>query len=351
MKRRAEEALGPVPAPVSQKKKRNTTQSGDIPEDYVRQLLRESILFEQVQGTPTSHKLDATFIVCRDGTRRGIQIKKLRRVERAGWKTYFQADHVSGYHEDTLMVCVNPEDEKAVMFFSRQRPSLGNVTVAVYYTEKDEPAKDSNAFYQQFIVPWSELRHRLYEMAQTSTLVVNDDDFMTETCRLELQMMARFIPFANAFPGHAVRRNESHGDAADLFDFATRLQLKASRQVERKRANSEAPGYVFNLKKGGRKPTPYAIGDADFFIFQIAQPARLQHEYCIIPQQVLLEKGYLYDPATGRKGRKKIFIFPLEFRAQFAKLKASKKAGPRLRGNWTCDPQYWYNASSRSLPF
>lgn len=340
---------------IHTRKKQNTVQVGDEAEDFVLQQMKKFGELKDVERTGPGHKFDISLMVCHDRTRRGIQVKKLCRVQHEGKQVRYRASRIDRYPEDAAIICVNPEEQKAVMFFSHQRKPQGS---SLLYIDLEASKGCRKPFYNQYIVPWSDFSKQLLEMATKSTVIMNDDDFLTPNYRSERQNTARCTAFLRSKTTKTVAPNKSHGDATDVFVGDLKLQLKSSIS-RRKDARPEAPAYQFLLRKSGptnetgkRTKKPYALGDNDYYVFEITKPEHLQNQFLILPEMVLFEKGYLSDPATGKKGKTSFYVYPLEFTEQLAQLKANGKTiGANLAANWTCDPGYWYNSESEGLPF
>lgn len=324
--------------------KKTCIEAGDEAQRFVRDLLRQSDAFENVEMTTTGHKLDVSYTVKADGRKRGLQVKHLyrRKQLRGCWTAKF----TNKYLNDTLIVCINVVESKAVLFFGQ---SSSSEVTQVYYGEDNKPKPTSQAYGQRFIVAWSEFPQRLCQMAKQSTLIENDDDFIPPAMRLEKDMTDRFLMFLQRKGVKDARRNDSQGDATDIFIGNLKLQLKSC--SFKHGSAQEAPGYSCSMQRGKPKNVrAYAKGENHFYVFEIGNVERLKGQFCIIPETALLEHRILSDATTGQKGRRGLGIYPLEFKNQAKALKLFKKGGP-LRGNWTCDPQYWFNDDSSELPF
>lgn len=92
------------------------TQLGNITEIYIENIIKNFDNVYDVERDTHNGKYDITFRTKKDGLMRGLQIKTLGRRYKSKIGYSYATNHVDKYEPDTFIVCVNVDDQKAIIF-------------------------------------------------------------------------------------------------------------------------------------------------------------------------------------------------------------------------------------------
>jgi uncharacterized C2H2 Zn-finger protein len=247
-------------------------KNGENNELFMLEIL-ETLDFEDIVYTGNTANRFDIFVKFEDEDQyRGLQIKTLSRIPDSN-RYKIQSGKLN-YEDDTLIVGVSNAKDKYVLSFYR------DMKETTYFSTTSNVDK----IYDDFDI----FKNKLFEMAHTSTIVANFDDYLNETGKLESDSMKRFQHQCNIrsiqFMRNIINSNEIDGVTNNY-----NLQLKSSGC---RKGNNK---YQFSLcrRGGGGSTRPYNLNDkVDFFVFEMYDE-RYQGNFFIVPMKILIQLGYI----------------------------------------------------------
>ncbi|AYV76881.1 MAG: hypothetical protein Barrevirus3_1 [Barrevirus sp.] len=245
---------------------------GAATEEWVYQMM---LLFTTINSVKKigheSNKLDIIYKVNDDDSWRGIQVKTMCCFD-TRYRVTMKSDW---YHEDTLMVSVDKERKKYILFFMKdlEKESQSLSISVLKQSDKNKFLYDS---LLQFLYNFEKM------LKQSATY--NENDITTyylqeknQLNRLSKKCNELDIPFSI----------NTVVDTTDCFVNHYKIQCKTASCL----AYSELYHFTNSKCNGRSDRQPYNAKDTiDFFIYEIVS---YPNYFYIIPSEILIEKGYI----------------------------------------------------------
>jgi hypothetical protein len=246
----------------------NSIINGMQNELFILEIL-ETLDFEDIVYTGNTANMFDVFIKYEDEDQyRGLQIKTLSYY--SDDDSYKISSNKNGYKDDTLIVAVSNAEDKYVLFF--------------YHDMKEYTYFSKTFNFDKIYDDLDMFKIKLYEMARSSTIVDNFDDYLNEKLKLESDSMKRFQHQCN-IRGIQFSRNIVNSNEIDGFANNHNIQFKSVRYHK----NNRYKFPLFRHVNGSMRP--YSLSDrVDFFVFEISDE-RYQGNFFIIPMKILVQLG------------------------------------------------------------
>lgn len=261
-------------------------------------------------------KFDIYFYL-KDGIKRGLQVKHLSR--RSDLSNKYALSHIDSYTIGTLIVGLNEQYGVglAYLYSDVYNDKYGHASIM----------KNPKGKYSKLLLNWPDFILHLEIMLKSAT-IITPEIFrlsMTPESYKEYLSIKRFKLFCMKYELDVKHYGSSC--ATDLMIGNVKIQMK---YIEKPFKPNES--YMVSFARHNREP--YKKGDNDFYIMEIGSYHGM---FLILHESILIDKQYI-DTETVI-GRHILHFFPYDY----------VKNNPTRKGNWTCEPKYWYSTENGHL--
>lgn len=258
-------------------------EKGDIIVRYIHDYLSSSDVISDMVNTSgiSNHIFDIIVRIKKDNSLRGLQIKTLTRMKDNLW--YATVDSCQ-YPDDTLIIFANFEQTRFGLFFWKD---VSKYKKSFYLDFSENDTRHKNIKFTNINL----FKERLYDLIQISHVVNNIQDGILSNHYKKEYSSIRNIKRLCEKNNIKFEYNYTNGNHIDIYLNGHPCQCKSTNNIHYKL-------YQCGLhKKINSIRVPYDECDGiDYFIFQILSlddNPIYNDDILIIPNQVLIEKGYI----------------------------------------------------------
>lgn len=316
--------------PKTKKSNENLTTAFTA-EQYFVTLLKTFDSVENVEKDLCNSKFDIYYTLKNENFRRGLQVKAITKntSRENGYRMHLGAEYPIGM----LIVGINMKllFGVAYLYSEEYNQNMGNISLNA----------SKNGIFSKLVKLKDDFNEHLESMLSKG-IIVTDEVFIASIppkVMLEYKSIERFKLLCDVMKWNMIR-HQDNASVIDLYLNNFKVQMKfASNPSNVKKGN-----YFYTAGNRSYNRQNYKQGDNDFYVVEIGEKLG---EFIIIPEQKLIEIGYIATDTQAGMGSFHVFAYDYIEKKKATMIHEGRKR--LVVGNWSVNKDYWFSTEQGYL--